>query len=187
MTWLILIEWEIFKLNRYGIPAFLLLSPILPLVCGFSWLAKLVIGYLLHVHSLQVCKCDKRQHIRYDRCCLGYACVHGVPLCTWDKTKYKTPKPGKLWIANHQLNPQNWSSWISPGIKWSHYHHCARHWTYKMPLRHILSSVWVRLSIFSPLSLIQYVGLYVFSFPISLVIVEIIYVLCLIIIIKSEV
>ena len=32
-----------------------------------------------------------------------------------------------------------------------------RHWTYKMPLRYILSSV--RLSIFSPLSIIQYVGL----------------------------
>ena len=62
-----------------------------------------------------------------------------------------------------------------------------RHWTYKMPVRYILSSVWVRLSIFSPLSIIQYVGLYVFSLPISLVMIEIIYKLCLIIIIKSEV
>ena len=51
-----------------------------------------------------------------------------------------------------------------------------RHWTYKMPLRYILSSVWVRLSIFSPLSIIQYVGLYVFSLPISLVMIEIIYI-----------
>ena len=62
-----------------------------------------------------------------------------------------------------------------------------RHWTYKAPVRYILSSVWVRLSIFSPLSIIQYVGLYVFSLPISLVMIEIIYILCLIIIIKSEV
>ena len=62
-----------------------------------------------------------------------------------------------------------------------------RHWTYKMPVRYILSSVWVRLSIFSPLSIIQYVGLYVFSLPISLVMIERIYILCLIIIIKSEV
>ena len=63
-----------------------------------------------------------------------------------------------------------------------------RHWTYKMPVRCILSSVWVRLSIFSPLSIIQYVGLYVFSLPISLVMIERIYILCLIIIIiKSEV
>ena len=62
-----------------------------------------------------------------------------------------------------------------------------RHWTYKMPLRYILSSVWVRLSIFSPFSIIQYVGLYVFSLPISLVMIERIYILCLIIIIKSEV
>ena len=62
-----------------------------------------------------------------------------------------------------------------------------RHWTYKMPVRYILSSVWVRLSIFSPLSIIQYVGLYVFSLPISLMMIERIYILCLIIIIKSEV
>ena len=62
-----------------------------------------------------------------------------------------------------------------------------RHWTYKMPVRYILLSVWVRLSIFFPLSIIQYVGLYVFSLPISLVMIERIYILCLIFIIKSEV
>ena len=62
-----------------------------------------------------------------------------------------------------------------------------RHWTYKMLVRYILSSVWVRVSIFSPLSIIQYVGLYDFSLPISLVMIERIYVLCLIIVIKSEV
>ena len=56
-----------------------------------------------------------------------------------------------------------------------------------MPVRSILSSVWVRLSIFIPLSIIQYVGLYVFSLPITLVMIERIYILCLIIIIKSEV
>ena len=43
-----------------------------------------------------------------------------------------------------------------------------RHWTYEMPVRYVLSSVWVRLRIFSPLSIIQYVGLYVFSLPISI-------------------
>ena len=83
----------------------------------------------------------------------------------------------------------------------SHYHHCAkfiwRHWTYKMPVRYNLSSVWVRLSIFSQLSIIQYVGLCVFSLPISFVMIERIYIYvyiyiniyicCLIIIIKSEV
>ena len=62
-----------------------------------------------------------------------------------------------------------------------------RRWTFKMPVTYILSSVWVRLSTFSPLSIIQYVGLYVFSLPISLVMIEIIYILFLIIIIKSEV
>ena len=35
--------------------------------------------------------------------------------------------------------------------------------------------------------IMQYVGLYVFSLPISLVMIEILYILCLIIIIKSEV
>ena len=73
----------------------------------------------------------------------------------------------------------------------SHYHHCAnftwRHWTYKMSVRYDLSSVSVRLSIFTQLSIIQYVGLCVFSLPISSVMIERIYILCLIIIIKSEV
>ena len=73
----------------------------------------------------------------------------------------------------------------------SHHHHCAnfiwRHWTYKMPVRYNLSSVWVRLSVFSQLSIIQYVGLCVFSLPISFVMIERIYILFLIIIIKSEV
>ena len=63
----------------------------------------------------------------------------------------------------------------------SHYHHCAnfiwRHWNYKMPVRYNLSSVWVRLSIFSKLSIIQYVGLCVFSLPISFVMIERIYTL----------
>ena len=70
-----------------------------------------------------------------------------------------------------------------------HYHHSAnfiwRHWTYKMPVRYNLSSVWSR--IFSQLSIIQYVGLCVFSLPISFVVIERIYILCLISIIKSEV
>ena len=65
----------------------------------------------------------------------------------------------------------------------SHYHHCAnfiwRHWTYKMPVRYNLWSVWVRLSIFSQLSIMQYVGLCVFSLPISFVMIDRIYILCL--------
>ena len=58
---------------------------------------------------------------------------------------------------------------------------------YEMPVGYILSNVWVRLSIVSPLSIMKYVGLYVFSLPISLVMIEGIHILCLIIIIKSEV
>ena len=56
-----------------------------------------------------------------------------------------------------------------------------------MPVRYNVSSVWVRFSIFSQLSIIQYVGLCVFSLPISFVMIERICILCLIIIIKSEV
>ena len=52
-----------------------------------------------------------------------------------------------------------------------------RHWTYKMPVRYILSSVWVRLSIVSQLSIIQYMGLCVFSLPNSLMMIEMIYTL----------
>ena len=51
-----------------------------------------------------------------------------------------------------------------------------RHWTYKISVRYILSSVCVRLSIFSQLSIIQYVGLCVFSLPISLVMIETVYI-----------
>ena len=65
-----------------------------------------------------------------------------------------------------------------------------------LPVRYIMSSVWVRLSIFSPYIYIYIyiyvyicvcVGLYVFCLPISLVMIDTIYILCLIIIIKSEV
>ena len=61
----------------------------------------------------------------------------------------------------------------------SHYHHYLiwRHWTYKMPVRNILSSMWVRLSIFSQLSITQHMGRCVFSLPISLVMIERIYTL----------
>ena len=94
----------------------------------------------------------------------------------------------------------NANSWIRFGLQIvivclyitpSHYHHCAnfiwRHRTYKMPVRYNLLIVWVRLSIFSQLSIMQYVGLCVFNLPISFVMIEMIYILCFIVIIKSEV
>ena len=63
----------------------------------------------------------------------------------------------------------------------SNYHHCTNLFEdielIKMPVRYILSSMWVRLSIFSQLSIIQYMGLYGFSWPISLVMIERIYTL----------
>ena len=62
-----------------------------------------------------------------------------------------------------------------------------RHWTYKMPVRYIFSSVWVRLSIFSQLFIIQYIWCCVYSVCQSPLWWLRWYILCLIIIIKSEV
>ena len=67
----------------------------------------------------------------------------------------------------------------------SHYHLWG-HWICKMPVRYILSNMWVTLSIFPQLYIIQYVGLCAFRWPIAPVMIERIYILCLIIIIKSE-
>ena len=50
-----------------------------------------------------------------------------------------------------------------------------RHWKCLSDI--FLSRLWVRLSILSQLSIIQYIGLCVFSLPISLVMIEIIYTL----------
>ena len=96
----------------------------------------------------------------------------------YDEYKYSDT----FWLADRTRLFVHYTISLSPLCKliW-------RHWTYKMPVRYILSSVWVRLSIFSPLSIIQYVGLCLFSLPIPLVMIERIYILCLFIIIKSEV
>ena len=63
----------------------------------------------------------------------------------------------------------------------SHYHHCANLSEdielVKCLSRYMLSSVWVKLSIFSQLSIIQYIGLYVFSLLIPRVMIEGIYTL----------
>ena len=109
---------------------------------------------------------------RKPRICFHYHCA------VYDKCKY----PDAFWLADRTRLIVQYTISLSSLCKliW-------RHWIYKMPVRYILSSVWVRLSIFSPLSIIQYMGLYVFSLPISLVMIEIIYILCLIIIIKSKV
>ena len=72
----------------------------------------------------------------------------------------------------------------------SHYHHCANlseDIELMKCLSDILSGVWVRLSIFSQLAILQYLGLCVFSLPVFLVMIERICILCFIIIIKSEV
>ena len=104
--------------------------------------------------------------------CFHYYCA------IYDECKYSDT----FWLADRTLLFVQYIISLSSLCKF-----IWRHWTYKMPVRCILSSVWVRLSILFPLSIIQYVGLYVFSLPISLVMIEWIYILRLVIIIKSEV
>ena len=106
--------------------------------------------------------------------CFHYYCA------VYDKCKYSET----FWLADFTRLFVQYTISLSSLCKliWTH-------WTYKMPVRYFLSNVWVRFSIFSPLPIIQYiyVGLYVVSLPISLVMIKRIYILCLFIIIKSEV
>ena len=104
--------------------------------------------------------------------CFHYYCA------VYDECKYSET----FWLADRTRLFVQYTTSLSSLCKF-----IWRHWTYKMPVRYILSSVWVRLSNLSPLSIIQYMELYVFSWPISLVMIEWIYIICLIIIIKSEV
>ena len=67
--------------------------------------------------------------------CFHYYCA------VYDECKYSD----KFWLADctrlfvqYTISLSSWCKFI-----W-------RHWTYKMPVRYISSSVWVRLSIFSP-------------------------------------
>ena len=75
----------------------------------------------------------------------------------YDECKYSDT----FWLADRTRLFVQYTIWLSSLCKliW-------RPWTYKMPVRYISSNMWVRLSILSPLSIIQYVGLYVFSLPI---------------------
>ena len=78
-----------------------------------------------------------------------------ISLCKYDECKYSD----RFWLADRTSLFVQYTISLS-----SVYKLLWKHWNYKMPARYILSSVWVRLSIFSPLSTIQYVGLYVFIF-----------------------
>ena len=94
--------------------------------------------------------------------CFHYYCA------VYDECKYSD----KFWLADRVRLFVHYTISLSSLRKliW-------RHWTYKMPVRYILSSVWVRLSINSQLSIIQYMGLCVLSLLISFVMIERIYIL----------
>ena len=94
--------------------------------------------------------------------CFHYHCTD------YDEGKYSDT----FWLADHVRLFVHYT--ISLSSLWKF---IWRHWTYEMPVRYMLSSVWVRLIIFSQLSIIQYMGLCVFSLPFSFVMIEIIYTL----------
>ena len=81
--------------------------------------------------------------------CFHYYCA------IYDECKYSD----KSWLADRTRLFVQYTFSLSSLCKliW-------RHWTYKMSVRYILSSVWVRLSIFSPLSSIQICGTVCFQF-----------------------
>ena len=131
----------------------------------FPWLCAWDVCYITFCHLLHI-RYGKKTVIRFHYYCAVYdECKYSDPFWLADRTR---------WFVQYTISLPSLCKLI-----W-------RHWTYKMPARYILSGVWVRLSMFSPLSIIQYVGLYVFSWTISLVMIEI-NMRCLIIIIKSEV
>ena len=131
---------------------------IVPWLCAWDFVTSYSVTYCIYVPGKP-------------GICFHYYCA------VYDECKY----PDTFWLADRTRLFVQYTISLSSLCKliW-------RHWTYKMPVRYILSSVWVRLSIFSPLYIIPYVRLYGFSLPISLVMIERIYILCLIIIIKSE-
>ena len=88
--------------------------------------------------------------------------------------------------ANSQMRLQ--IMFVCMYITPSHYHHCAN-LSEDIELIKCLSHIFfecVRISIFSQLSIMRYMVLYLFNLPIPLVMIEKIYIFCLIIIIKSE-
>ena len=130
----------------------------------FPWLCASYVCYIIFCHLL---------HIRSGKTVNLFSLL----LCSLsDECKYSET----FWLANRTRLFVQYTISLSSLCKF-----IWRHWTYKMPVRYILSSMWVRLSIFSPLFILQDVWLYVFSLPISFVMIEIIYILCLIIIMKS--
>ena len=87
-----------------------------------------------------------------------------------------------LWPSGCICLFAHYSTWLSSL--------CRRNWKYwtpKMLVRYILSRVCLRSSQFFQISIMQYMGILVFSFRISLMMVVIICVLYLVVIIKSEV
>ena len=113
--------------------------------------------------------------------CLLHHILSLIVYTFWEKREFVFIRIVQFMIsANSRIRFSLQIAFVCLYITPSYYHHCAnlnwRHWTYKMPVRYNLSSVWVRLSIFSQLSIIQYVGLCVFSLRISFVMIEGIYI-----------
>ena len=121
---------------------------IFPWLCAWD-VCYIIFCHLLHIHSGKSGFC-------FHHYCADYEC------------KYSDT----FWLADRVRLFVHYTISLSSLCKliWGH-------WTYEMPVRYILSNVWVRLSILPQLSIILYMGLCVFSLPISLVMIERIYTL----------
>ena len=121
------------------------------LLSYFPWLCAWDVYYIIFCHLFCI------YVLRRPGICFHYYCA------VYDKCK----NFDMYWLADRILLFVQYIISLSSLCKpiW-------RHWTYKMPVRYILWTVCLRLSIFSQLSIIQYVRLCVFSLPISLGMME---------------
>ena len=120
-----------------------------PLLPYFPWLCAWDVWYIIFRHLLHIHSGQTGILFSLLLCSLWWVKIVG---CVLACTSY--------WFVNNIISLSSLCKLI------------CRHRTYKMPVRYILSSVWVRLSIFSQLSIIQYMGLCIFRLPISLVMIE---------------
>ena len=112
-----------------------------PLLSYFPWLCAWDVWYIIFRHLLHIHSGQTGILFSLLLCCLWWVKIVGCVLAC------------RSWCVYNIISLSSLCKLI-----------CG-HRTYKMPVRYILSSVWVRLSIFSQLSIIQYMGLCILDYP----------------------
>ena len=121
-------------------------------------------------HGLQFYSTSSmRQIIKYLTCLLHYI-LSLIVYTFWENREFVFISIVQLMMsANSRILFGLQIVFVCLYITPSHYHHCTnfiwRHWTYEMPVRYNLSSVWVRLNIFSQLSIMWGCVFSVYPFP----------------------